>query len=112
MNGNKGKIRTPEMKERYRLCKLGAKNPRYGKFDHLSPVYKASTNYRALHCWVQSRLGKPNKCTKCSLEDTNTRRFHWANISHKYKRDLNDWVRLCVKCHAAFDKKFRQSQNH
>ena len=31
------------------------------------------------------------------------KRYHWANISGEYKRDLTDYKRLCVSCHRYFD---------
>ena len=30
-------------------------------------------------------------------------RYHWANVSGKYLRDISDWIQLCVKCHKQFD---------
>lgn len=57
--------------------------------------------YSALHRWVVSKLGKPNYCAYCHCEDK--KRYHWANISHCYKRDLSDWIRLCVSCHKLYD---------
>lgn len=58
--------------------------------------------YHALHKWVQSRLGKPNKCQDCFT--TTAPKFEWANISGKYMRDLKDWKRLCGVCHHKMDK--------
>ncbi len=52
--------------------------------------------YRGLHRWVQKQLGKANKCSNDSHHQST--RFGWANISGKYKRDLNDWHELCHKC--------------
>lgn len=44
-------------------------------------------------------------CKKCEHCDTKTSvRYEWANISHQYKRDLDDWMELCKKCHMAYDK--------
>jgi len=55
----------------------------------------------AKHEWVKRRLGKPSKCDHCGT--TEKRMYHWANISNKYKRSLDDWIRLCVPCHKNFD---------
>jgi hypothetical protein len=55
----------------------------------------------ALHDWVKSRLGKPNRCEHCGT--TKAKKFEWANKSHEYKRELNDWIRLCTKCHRIYD---------
>lgn len=53
--------------------------------------------YRGIHNWVERRLGKPSVCSNCHTIDS--KRYHWANISGEYKRDISDWVRLCVSCH-------------
>ena len=56
---------------------------------------------RGLHQWVTRHLGRPQKCKKCGRVDC--KKYEWANISRKYKRDLKDWIRLCKKCHIRFD---------
>lgn len=61
--------------------------------------------YRALHIWVEKRLGKPRFCEMCGLRNLRHRQYHWANKSKKYKRIESDWIRLCVKCHVIYDKK-------
>lgn len=59
--------------------------------------------YSALHHWVESRLGKPNTCVHC-YGSKDSKRFEWANVSGSYKRELTDWIRLCSKCHHAYDR--------
>ena len=58
--------------------------------------------YEALHAWVRRQLGSPNFCEHC--KNPKKKWYHWANISKEYKRDVGDWLRLCVKCHSKFDK--------
>lgn len=55
-----------------------------------------NVKYRALHIWVEGQSGKANHCEK----DKNhiSTRYHWANISGEYKRDLADWWQLCPSC--------------
>ena len=48
-------------------------------------------------------LGKPKKCTKCGIKKTTPKSIQWANKSKEYKRDLNDWISLCSKCHFRYD---------
>lgn len=55
--------------------------------------------YTALHDWVRRNLGTPLVCSKCGNDKLSRRSYHWANISQDYKKDLSDWVRLCVSCH-------------
>lgn len=62
-----------------------------------------AAGYQAKHMWIRKQLGTPSKCENCTLISSNSRRFHWANISGEYKRDLSDWVRLCVSCHMLID---------
>lgn len=57
--------------------------------------------YRALHSWVARQLGKPSRCEHCG--DTSKRKYEWANKSHEYLRDVNDWIRLCIPCHKKYD---------
>lgn len=56
--------------------------------------------YDALHDWVRRHKGKPQKCEHCS----SVRNLNWANISWEYKRELDDWMQLCSKCHHAYDR--------
>lgn len=58
---------------------------------------------KALHGWVKRQLGRPMTCEFCGFTTDNVYKIHWANISHKYRRDLKDWIRLCVSCHKRYD---------
>lgn len=61
--------------------------------------------YYALHSWVVRNLGQPTMCEFCGKNKLKGNKIHWANKSHKYKRDMNDWIRLCAKCHWHYDRK-------
>lgn len=61
--------------------------------------------YDALHDWVNRHLGKPDTCEFCKKSGLKGKFIQWANKSHKYKRDLSDWIRLCAKCHFVYDKR-------
>ena len=56
-----------------------------------------AVGYYALHAWVSRHKGTPKKCEQCGT--TKAKRYEWANISREYKRDLNDYRRLCTSCH-------------
>jgi len=56
--------------------------------------------YGALHCWVKYHKGTAKKCEKCGSHTS----VKWANKSHEYKRDLDDWMELCQKCHMRYDR--------
>lgn len=61
--------------------------------------------YGALHDWIRRNYGKPNKCENSECSYRNPKRYEWANISGKYKRDISDWKPLCSSCHRKFDWK-------
>lgn len=62
----------------------------------------ALVGYRALHHWVVRELGQPAICESCGCEGTG-HKMHWANKSGDYKREINDWLRLCASCHKQYD---------
>lgn len=57
----------------------------------------------AVHSWIDRWKGKPNKCENCGTEKA--KKFEWANIDHKYRRVLDDYVRMCTSCHRKYDYK-------
>ena len=63
--------------------------------------YGSKAEYSRLHYWVEKELGKPKKCEHCGT--TEARIYHWANKSHRYKKELTDWLRLCRKFHKSYD---------
>lgn len=91
--------------------KLGFGKWMAGRFGEEANQWKGdAVGYGALHDWVRRKLGTPKKCEKCGFESSNGRRFHWANKSHQYKRELNDWMRLCAKCHKEYDRGKKQTK--
>lgn len=69
-----------------------------------------AVGYRALHGWVDKRLGKPQCCDMCGV--TKRGRYHWANKSGSYKREITDWIRLCPKCHYQYDNNEEVRNNY
>lgn len=55
--------------------------------------------YSTLHIWVTRHRGRPRTCEFCGA----TEHVHWANKSRQYRRDLEDWMSLCVVCHRKYD---------
>ncbi len=100
---------------RKKFCSLECRNKAYSermmgnKFNDgrdligaSNPNWKSSgISYVGIHAWVVRRQGRPMECSECGT--TEYHRYEWANISREYKRDLNDWVRLCVSCHRRYD---------
>jgi len=62
-----------------------------------------NVGYRAIHDWVIRQKGKPNKCEHCGMGTADKIRLVWANKSHKYLRETDDWLRLCYRCHRKYD---------
>ena len=76
---------------------------RFGKENH--QWKETGMSNTALHNWVRRYLGRPDICKHCGRSNLSGHAINWANKSHEYKRDLEDWLRLCVKCHRAYDRK-------
>ena len=60
---------------------------------------------RGVHTWIERQKGKPQVCEHCGA----TRKekwLHWSNIDHKYRRNLDDYISLCVPCHIKYDVKY------
>lgn len=78
-----------------------------GVYDHKNqeenhPFWKGGkVGYGRLHAWVRQKLGNLKKCSHCLTEKAP--KYEFANISGQYKRDLRDWLVLCVPCHKTFD---------
>ena len=95
----KGKKLSEEHKRKIGNAQRGSKGSAWKGDD---------VGYIGLHIWVNKRLGKPSKCDNCGKENLYGHKIHWANISKKYKRDIKDWIRLCVSCHWKFDKPYEK----
>lgn len=72
---------------------------RVGLREELNPGWKGdNVGYFALHAWLNRKYGRIRQCSLCGENNPN-KRYEWSNISGKYKRDINDYIRLCKKCH-------------
>lgn len=60
--------------------------------------------YSAKHKWIDSILGRPTTCEHCGKTGLVKQQIHWSNKDHLYKRNIEDWQRLCAKCHSDYDK--------
>jgi hypothetical protein len=65
------------------------------------------TSYRNMHRWVVRLKGQPTQCENCKTDKLTGHQIHWANVDHQYRRDTNDYIRLCAKCHKSYDKKLK-----
>lgn len=112
----RGKPRSEETIRKISLAKIGKPSGRFGmKLEKNQGIkhfaWKGNkVGYRALHSWIERKLGKPDHCEFCNQlppvgKGIKRSYFQWANKSHLYKREESDWLQLCYKCHQAFDRK-------
>ena len=66
--------------------------------------------YGGVHIRIETILGKPKKCEHCGT--TTAKMYDWANKDHTYKMNLEDWMRLCRKCHMKYDKEHNNRLTH
>lgn len=63
-----------------------------------------------LHQWIRRKKGAPMVCDHCGRKDK--KKYEWANIDHKYRRVLEDYIRLCTSCHRIYDIENNDYDNH
>ena len=99
-----GKQRMIDSKKGKPTWNKGLKMPEMTGENHFA--WKGDkVGYDALHTWVVRKLGTPDTCEHCGKSGLIKHKIHWANIDHQYKRNLEDWIRLCAKCHRKHDIK-------
>jgi hypothetical protein len=87
-----GKNHTDEAKRKISKANKGEKNG----------VWKGDdVGNNALHGWVRRNKPKPDLCESC--KEKPPRDLH--NTPGTYKRNLEDWVWLCRRCHMTEDKR-------
>lgn len=70
-----------------------------------NPTWKGDkANYSSIHKWIKRNYGEPTTCEHCQNGNLFGFKINWANKDHKYKRNREDWLRLCSKCHVLHDK--------
>jgi len=98
----KYKNRKPTRYINFGKNQIKEKNPNW-KGDK-ADTYRWKNNYSEyvrLHEQIRKIKGYAKICEHCG-SITNV---CWANKSHEYKEDLDDWIALCPKCHYQYDKK-------
>lgn len=82
------------------------------KDGHIGHIKKGEDNYfwkgekagySSKHKWVGKNKQKKHKCEHCGTEVA--KRYEWANIDHKYRRKIEDYIELCCSCHYKYDRK-------
>lgn len=75
---------------------------RYGEL-HLGWKGEHASNV-AKHAFIERHKGKPRECEHCGSK-SRYKTYDWANVDHKYSRNLLDYIRLCRSCHRKYDIK-------
>ena len=94
-------------------CKPCFYNSRIGKIGHKGIVINLGSkngmwkgnevSYKNLHGWIRRHKPKVELCENCNKEKS----YDVANISGKYKRDINDYEWLCRRCHMKGDGRMK-----
>jgi hypothetical protein len=77
------------------------KGDNLGSEHHLWMGEKA--HVKTKHRWVMFHKGKAIQCLHCANKSPE-KIIDWANVDHQYKRNLDDYIPLCRKCHRKYDK--------
>jgi len=109
---NRGKKLPKEWVENVRKARIGKKlskkaceNIRRAKLGKLNPMWKGDeVGYGPLHSWIKRHKKKPLFCEECGQYPP----YDLANISGKYKRDVNDFKWVCRRCHMKEDGRLKR----
>ena len=96
--GNINKYRSEETKKKLSQSKIGEKNPQW---------MGDGVSNNQLHQWVRRHKLRSEFCERCGLVPP----YDVANISGKYKRDINDYEYLCRRCHMTGDGRMKNLRN-
>lgn len=78
--------------------KLGLTSSSHDKLYHI----KDHDCYYRKHYLVRKHRGNPSFCEVCKC-DNEDNFYEWANMTGDYD-NINDYKRMCRKCHRAYDK--------
>lgn len=110
-SGMSGKSHSEETKEKMRAIRSGKSCPWQENERHHG--WKGEeVSYRSLHSWVVRKKGQPDTCTQCGTSGLTGRQIHWANVDGKYRRKLEDFIRMCRDCHTSYDSNLRKQICH
>lgn len=105
MVGNKWNVGRPSWNKDLKGYLAGEKNNNWkGKVSvrgEKNPQWKGdNVGKTSLHKWVERYKGRPTRCSNCGRV---SKWIDWANIDHKYRRNLDDFIALCRSCHRKHD---------
>lgn len=86
------------------LSEITKKKISEGRLGENNPDWKGDkVKYFGLHNWIRKYKPKPELCEECKDKPP----YDVANISGKYKRDINDFRYLCRRCHMKSDGRIK-----
>ena len=93
-----------------RICKDTWQKSQTG--DKTSQWKGERAKYFTKHQTIRRQYGSSNMCWHPDCKGISTF-YEWANIDHKYNRNMDDWIMLCRKCHLKHDlDKFGTRKNN
>ena len=76
----------------------------WAKSGEEHPNWKGDdVGYAGLHKWIRKNKPKPELCENCKQRIP--KQIH--NIDGEYKRDISDYMWVCVSCHSKLDEKIK-----
>lgn len=104
----RGKKQSKETIEKRREKLIGRKHPPSWFEKHTGENNSTwrgdNCGYSGVHKWVIRWKGSPSMCEYCGIKGGSSRKYHWANVDHKYRRVLDDYIRMCCSCHSKYDR--------
>jgi len=58
--------------------------------------------YRGIHSFISRKLGKAKSCLICGSLG-GKKGCHWADLTHKYIKELENFMSLCPSCYGKWD---------
>lgn len=74
-----------------------------GSFKRVDNPSKSALLKRA-HDWIRRQSDEPDECWHRHLGNC-SKTFQWSNVSNKYKEEISDWQKLCIRHHKKYDLK-------
>lgn len=100
----RGRKRKPRTLEHRRNLSKANSHPKPYLRGIKNPAWKGNeAGLTSKHDFVSKWKGKPKKCENCGTESA--KKYEWANVDHKYRRVLDDYIRMCTSCHRNYDIK-------
>ena len=70
--------------------------------SYLNSVQISISEYISIHSWLSRHHGSPKHCVHCL--STTEKRYEWAiKKGCKYEKNIDNYLRLCKKCHHKYD---------